>query len=53
MLTDLPDRKLTLFSVFSQLSFDQNTRQHRRNLSKGEGCVCADAGKAGRGRVAL
>ena len=30
-----------------------NTRQHRRSLGKGEGCVCAYAGKAGRGRVAL
>ena len=39
MLTDLPDSKLALFSVFSQLSFDQNTRQHRHSLSKGEGCT--------------
>ena len=30
-----------------------NTRQHRRSLGQGEGCVCANAGKAGRGRVAL
>ena len=31
----------------------KNTRQHRRSLGQGEGCVCANAGKAGRGRVAL
>ena len=30
-----------------------NTRQHRRSLNKGECCVCAYAGKAGRGRVAF
>ena len=29
-----------------------NTRQHRRRLGQGEGCVCVIAGKAGRGRVA-
>ena len=31
----------------------KNTRQHRRSLGKGEGCVCAYAGEVGRGRVAL
>ena len=31
----------------------KNKRQHRRSLGQGEGCVCANAGKAGRGRVAL
>ena len=29
------------------------TRQHRRSLEQGEGCVCANAGEAGRHRVAL
>ena len=29
----------------------RNTRQHRRSLGQGEGCVCANAGKVGRGRM--
>ena len=31
----------------------KNTRQHRRSLGQGEGCVCANAGEAGRGCVKL
>ena len=30
----------------------KNTRQRRRSQRQGEGCVCVNAGEAGRGRVA-
>ena len=54
-------RGMTLFKLFGErgtvgvrgMTIFKNTRQHRRSLGQGEGCVCANAGKAGRGRVAL
>ena len=46
-------RKVPIFIEENKfdLSLYINTRQHRRSLGQGEGFVCANAGKAGRGRV--